>query len=50
MPREMLYQLAIYAISGIGNKTVAILYPSMNDVPTVQKIDIHVKIHKTKYC
>lgn len=40
LPREMLYQLAIYAVSGIGDKTSTILYPVMSDEPKIQKIDI----------
>lgn len=39
-PREMLYQLTIYAVSGKDNKTSKILYPTMNVDARVQKIDI----------
>jgi len=44
----MLYQLAIYAVSGIGNRTATILYPSTNDVPSIQKIDINDPVSNTK--
>lgn len=45
---DMLYQLAIYAISGTGNKTATILYPSVNDIPSVQKIDIKNPVSNVK--
>mgnify|MGYP000979465938 CR=1 FL=1 len=48
LPRDMLYQLAIYAVSGIGGKTATILYPSLNENPTVQKIDINDPISSLK--
>lgn len=48
LPREMLYQLAIYAVSGIGDTTSTILYPSINDVPSVQKIDINDPVSHSK--
>ena len=48
LPRDMLYQLAIYAVSGIGDKTATILYPSLNDVATVQMIDINDPISSSK--
>lgn len=41
LPRDMLYQLAIYAVSGIGDKTATILYPALSDIPTTAKIDIN---------
>ena len=40
LPREMLYQLAIYAISGKGDNASKILYPAMDTAAKVQKIDI----------
>jgi len=48
LPSEMLYQLSIYALSGIGNGTATILYPSINDIPIVQKIDINDPISGSK--
>ncbi|WP_304518838.1 hypothetical protein [Clostridium estertheticum] len=41
MLAKMLYQLAIYAVSGIGDKTATILYPTLSDIPTTAKIDIN---------
>lgn len=40
LPRDMLYQLAVYAVSGIGDKTATILYPSVTKNSIMQKIDI----------
>ncbi len=48
LPSDMLYQLAIYAVSGIGDKTATILYPTLNENPTVQKIDINDPITSLK--
>lgn len=48
LPRDILYQLAIYAVSGIGDKTATILYPSLNDIATVQMIDINDPISSSK--
>ncbi len=41
LPSVMLYQLAIYAVSGIGNKMATILYPSISDIAITQRIDIN---------
>ncbi|WP_159439931.1 McrC family protein [Bacillus sinesaloumensis] len=40
LPRDMLYQLAIYALSSEGNKTATIIYPSLNEMASTQKINI----------
>ncbi len=48
LPRDMLYQLAIYAVSGIGDKEATILYLSLNENPTVQKIDINDPVSSLK--
>ena len=49
LPREMLYQLSIYAVSGIGNSTAKILYPSMSSQAKLQKIDIKNPATGNKY-
>lgn len=48
LPTYMLYQLAIYAISGMGDNVATILYPSEDDTAVVQKIDIKNPIRNTK--
>ncbi|AEV70214.1 McrC family protein [Acetivibrio clariflavus] len=48
LTRDMLYQLAIYAVSGIGDKTATIIYPAVSDEPTVQKIDVKNPVTNTK--
>lgn len=40
LPSGMLYQLAVYAVSGIGDRTATILYPSMEGGAVMQSIDI----------
>jgi 5-methylcytosine-specific restriction enzyme subunit McrC len=49
LPGEMLYQLSIYAVSGIGNSTAKILYPSMSSQAKLQKIDIKNPATGNKY-
>ncbi|MBU3176487.1 McrC family protein [Clostridium estertheticum] len=48
LPAKMLYQLAIYAVSGIGDKTATILYPTIADIPTTAKIDINDPVSSGK--
>ncbi|MEA1961329.1 MAG: restriction endonuclease [Bacillota bacterium] len=40
LPSHILYQLAVYAMSGMGNQTSMILYPTMDMSAKEQKIDI----------
>lgn len=40
LPREMLYQLAVYAVSGRGGLFSKILYPAIDAGARVQKIDL----------
>ena len=48
LPRDMLYQLAVYAMSGVGDKAATILYPVLSDVAVVQKIDINNPVSSGK--
>lgn len=48
LPREMLYQLAVYAMSGVGDRTATILYPATSDVPSTQKIAIKDPVTNAK--
>ncbi|MPQ44805.1 McrC family protein, partial [Clostridium tarantellae] len=49
LPREMLYQLAIYAVSNYGNNKAKILYPSMNSNAKLEKINIINPINGESY-
>lgn len=40
LPSSWLYQLSVYAISGVGNRTAKILYPSMSETAKLQTIDV----------
>lgn len=48
IPSNMLYQLAIYAMSGTASKSATIIYPSVSDIPSVQKIDINNPVSNVK--
>lgn len=47
LPPEMLYQLAIYALSQGRNGSAIILYPAVDAVPQPQVIDIHDPLNHT---
>lgn len=49
LPSSWLYQLSIYAVSGIGNSTAKILYPSMSETAKLQKIDVKNPATGNKY-
>lgn len=49
LPSGWLYQLSIYAVSGIGNNNSKILYPSMSKAAKLQKIDIKNPVNGNKY-
>lgn len=48
LPREMLYQLSIYALSKIGDNTATIIYPAYSKIASVQKININDPIYNTR--
>jgi 5-methylcytosine-specific restriction enzyme subunit McrC len=47
LPRDMLYQLAIYALSQGRSGSAIILYPAVDSVPQPQVIDIHDPLNHT---
>lgn len=41
IPRDMLYQLSVYALSSEEDKQATIIYPSLNQHAVQQRIEIH---------
>ena len=48
LTRDMLYQLSVYAVSGIGGSRATILYPALTDMPSLQVINIYDPIQGNK--
>ena len=45
LPRNMLYQLVVYAVSQVSNPKSTIIYPTLNPAATEQRIVIHDPIN-----
>ena len=41
LPRDMLYQLSMYAMSGIAENEATIIYPALSDEPELQIINVN---------